>query len=118
MIAGNSGSGLLASGNPSGTCDGNAFVDCVVYGNQDDGIRLVTARGNRVEGNHVVETYGASYGISCVTTSSNLFLRNSCVGQTYNYAPGAGDAYGPTVTNQGELATTGKPFHPWANFSR
>ena len=118
VIAGNSGSGLLASGNPSGTCDGNAFVDCVVYGNQDDGIRLVTARGNRVEGNHVAETYGASYGIVGVTTSSNLFLRNSCVGQTYNYAPAAGDAYGPTVTNQGELATAGKPFHPWANFSR
>ena len=32
--------------------------------------------------------------------------------------PGAGDTYGPTVTNTGELATSGEAMHPWANFSR
>ena len=117
-IAGNSNMGLLASGNPAGTCDGNSVSGCVVSGNQDSGLHWVLARGNRVEENHVTGQIGLSYGISCVTTSSNLFLRNSCVGQINNYIPGAGDAYGPTVTNQGELATTGKPFHPWANFSR
>ena len=117
-VVANGNVGLLISGSPGGTCDGNAVVDCAVHGNGDNGIHVVIARGNRIDGNHVSYQTGSSYGISGVTSSSNLFVRNSSVGHVYNYVPGAGDTYGPTVTNQGELATTGKPFHPWANFSR
>ena len=118
VVVGNSDIGILVSGSPAGTCDGNAVVDCVVNDNVGNGIHVVLARGNRVEGNHVTYNYGASYGLSCVATSSNLFLRNSSIGHVYNYLPGAGDTYGPTVTNQGELATIGQAIHPWANFSR
>lgn len=117
-VVGNGSIGIVVSGSPAGTCDGNAVVGCVVHGNVDNGIHLVLARGNRIEGNHVTDQTGLSYGFSCVTTSSNLFLRNSSIGHVYNYVPGAGDTYGPTVTNQGELATIGKAMHPWANFSR
>lgn len=117
-VVGNGSIGIVVSGNPSGTCDGNAVVGCVVHGNVDNGIHLVLARGNRIEGNHVTDQTGLSYGFSCINTSSNLFLRNSSFGHVYNYVPGAGDTYGPTVTNQGELATIGKAIHPWANFSR
>jgi hypothetical protein len=118
VVTGNGDMGVLISGNPAGTCDGNAVVDCVVHGNIDSGIHVVAARGNRIDGNHVSHHAGDSYGISAVSTSSNLYVRNASVAQTYNYVPGAGDTYGPTVTNQGELATSGKPAHPWANFSR
>ena len=118
-IIGNGNMGILVSGSPAGTCDGNAVENCVVRGNVDRGIHLVVARGNRVADNHVSGQGGSgdTYGISCITTSSNLFLRNSGVGQTYNLTVGT-DTWGPIVTNQGELAATGKPCHPAANFSR
>ena len=118
-VVGNGNMGILVSGSPGGTCNGNAIVDCVVRGNVDSGIHLVLARGNRVENNHVSGQSGSgdTYGISCIATSSNLFLRNSCVGQTYNLVVGT-DTWGPIVTNQGELAATGKSCHPAANFSR
>ena len=118
-IIGNGSMGILVSGSPAGTCDGNAVENCVVRGNVDRGIHLVLARGNRVADNHVSGQSGSgdTYGISCITTSSNLFLRNSGVGQTYNLTVGT-DTWGPIVTNQGELAASGKPCHPAANFSR
>ena len=118
-VIGNGNMGILVSGSPAGTCDGNVIENCQIRGNVDRGIHLVLARGNRVENNHVSGQSGSgdTYGISCITTSSNLFLRNSGVGQTYNLTVGT-DTWGPIVTNQGELAATGKPAHPAANFSR
>ena len=118
-VIGNNNMGILVSGSPAGTCDGNAIENCQIRGNVDRGIHLVLTRGNRVENNHVSGQSGSgdTYGISCITTSSNLFLRNSGVGQTYNLVVGT-DTWGPIVTNQGELAATGKPCHPAANFSR
>ena len=118
VVCGNGSVGILVSGSPAGSCDGNVVVGCVVHANVDNGIHLVLARGNRIEGNHATDQTGLSYGFSAISAASNLFLRNSSIGHVYNYVPGAGDTYGPTVTNTGELATSGEAMHPWANFSR
>lgn len=116
-VAGNADDGIRLSGFPDGSCDGNAVVGCVVHRNGDDGIDLNLARGNRVEGNHLTGQ-SAGYGISCQATSSNLLLRNSAVGNSPNYLVVDDDVYGPAVGAQGELADTGAPTHPWANFTR
>lgn len=117
VVAGNADDGIRLSGFPDGSCDGNAVVGCVVHRNGDDGIDLNLARGNRVEGNHATGQT-AGYGIACQATSSNLLLRNSCVGNSINYLVVADDVYGPAVGTPGELADTGAAAHPWANFTR
>lgn len=72
-----------------------------------------------LENNHIAsQTGGTTYGIFCSSTAKNLILRNTCVGQTNNFAMTVNDTYGPIVTDTGELSTTGAAAHPWANFSR
>ncbi|MGD9781243.1 MAG: NosD domain-containing protein [Kiritimatiellia bacterium] len=119
-VVGNADRGILLTTSGTGACNGNAIENCVVQGNADEGLRLVYARGTRVAGNHMSGNFGSSTsnGITCVATSSNLVVRNSSVGHVYSFTMGANDTYGPLVTNQGELATGGKPAHPWANFMR
>lgn len=117
-VAGNGSMGVLLTTSGSGACNDNTVADCVVDGNVDSGIHLVYARGTRVEGNHVHGQTGLSYGISTITTSSNLIVRNTCVGQGNNFVMDPDDTYGPVVTNKGALPNTGTPAHPWANFSR
>jgi hypothetical protein len=83
------------------------------------GIYLSYATGNRVEANNVWGTTGAtSYGIRTANTTDNFILKNTCVGQTNNFALDLDDTYGPEVTNSGALSSTGDASHPWANFSR
>ena len=117
-VAGNGSMGVLLTTSGSGACNDNTVENCVVDGNVDSGIHLVYARGTRVEGNHVHGQSGLSYGISAISASSNLIVRNTCVGQANNFVLDPDDTYGPVVTNKGSLATTGAQAHPWANFSR
>ena len=117
-VVGNGNMGILLTTSGSGACNDNVVENCVIQGNVDSGIHLVYARSTRVDGNHVSGQSGLSYGISCVTTSSNLITRNTCVGQVNNFILDPDDTYGPTVTNKGALANTGAPAHPWANFKR
>jgi len=117
-VAGNGDMGMLLTTSGSGTCNDNTVENCVVDGNVDSGIHLVYARGTRVEGNHVCGQTGLSYGISAINASSNLIVRNTCVGQGNNFVMDPDDTYGPVVTNKGALPNTGTPAHPWANFSR
>jgi len=117
-ISGNGNYGVYLYGY-SGQCDGNSIARCVIRNNTVYGIYLRYADGNRVEENHTTGTTGSpSYGIFSSSTTQNLILRNTCVGQTNNFSLSANDTYGPIVTNSGELATTGAAAHPWANFSR
>ena len=105
----------------NGQCDGNTISACAVQKNADRGISLWGADGNRLEGNHISGQTGIStYGILCSSTERNLLLRNTCVGQTYNFTMTANDTYGPIVTGAGALSTTNGAagLSPWANFSR
>jgi len=117
-ISGNSSYGVYLYGAISGQCNGNSIARCVIRNNVSYGIYL-NAYGNRVEENHITDTTGSSsYGIYSSSGSQNLILRNTCVGQTNNFALSVNDTYGPIVTNSGQLATSGAAAHPWANFSR
>ena len=116
-VSGNGRRGIELKGESGGACEGNVVAGCVVRRNVGSGIHLELAQGNRIEGNHV-STPGGSFGISCLSTTNNLLLRNSSMDHGQNYAPGAEDIYGPGVTAVGELATSGAEAHPWANFSR
>lgn len=101
--------------NSGGQCEGNAIVGCTLRKNGTNGIYLYSSIGNTVKGNHVSGTTGTtSYGIRCVSTSGNLIVCNTCVGQDNNFALGANDTFGPVVTASGALSGT----DPWANFSR
>lgn len=110
--------GLKADGT-GGRCEGNVVAGCILRGSGTRGIHLDTAHGNRIEDNQVSGTVfaGTTYGISSASAASNLVVRNFCAGQTNNYSIGAANAYGPIVTNSGELAG-GAAAQPWANFSR
>jgi len=102
----------------SGQCAGNAITDCIIHGNTDRGIYLNSSDANRIEGNHITGQIGASTsGILSSGSSENLIFRNTCVGQTNNFALGSGNVYGPIFTTAGELPTTGAGAHPLANFS-
>ena len=117
-IRGNGGCGVAFAGY-GGDCGGNTVARCVLHKNTGIGIYAEDTRGNRIENNHVFGTTGyPSYGIRTVTSSANLILQNTCVGQTNNYAISANDTCGPVVTDSGALATSGAAAHPWANFSR
>jgi hypothetical protein len=117
-LSGNGGYGIALDGN-AGQSDGNAIVGCTVGDSVDAEILLNVAGGNRVEGNHVFD-YGAGtrYGIDGNVSTNNFILCNSSMGQTYNFFMNAKDVYGPSVTNAGELATSGASAQPWANFER
>jgi parallel beta-helix repeat protein len=83
--------------------------------NENCGISLEDANGNRVEGNHVTGQIGTpNYGIYSSRTENNLIIRNTCIGQTDNFSLNPDDTYGPIVTSSGELSEA----NPWANFSR
>jgi parallel beta-helix repeat protein len=99
----------------NGQCDGNTIANCTILNNFRRGISLYQADNNRVEGNHVTDqTDATSFGIWCGITEGNLVVRNTCVGQTYNFTMDSDDTYGPIVTTSGPLSDT----NPWANFSR
>lgn len=119
-ISGNASCGVYFDGD-TGQCAGNRMAHCVLRNNTTYGIYLSYADGNRIENNHVSGTTGASsYGIMTSSSSANLILQNTCVGQTNNYNINANDTYGPIVTTSGALATTNgaAALSPWANFSR
>ena len=117
-VAGNDPYGVILNGN-GGRCDGNVVANCMIGENNSTGLRLNVAAGNRVENNRICDFAGGTkYGIDCVGTTNNLIVRNSSGGQTYDFTVTPKDVYGPIVTNVGELATSGTPAHPWANFSQ
>jgi parallel beta-helix repeat protein len=117
-ISGNASYGVYLKGD-SGQCDGNTIADCMIRKNAYCGIYIYFADGNRVEGNHISgQTGGTTFGVSCFSTARNLIVRNTCVGQTFNFDMSPNDTYGPIVTSSGALPTTGAGAHPWANFSR
>ena len=98
---------------------GNVIAGCAVGENAGTGIYLNMADDNRVENNRVYDFGGGMrYGIDCRFTTNNLIVRNSCGGQTVDFTMSAASVYGPVVTNEGALATSGAGAHPWANFSQ
>ena len=102
-----------------GQCDGNVVAGCTVAESESTGIDVGFADGNRVENNHVASHFNdITTGINTVNTQSNLVFRNFCSGNWFDLSLDTDDTYGPTVTDSGELATSGGAFHPWANFSR
>ncbi len=110
---------------------GSTVQGCVIYSNLDHGVRLysgnavrenvsarnnpgaktgfkVSAAGNRVEGNHLVQNYD---GLE-VTTNGNFIVGNSAAQNTHkNYSISAGNHYG-FMTNSGANI----PKDPWGNF--
>lgn len=91
----------------------------MVRENVGQGVLMLYADGNRVEGSHITGQIGSSgSGIVCGDTARNLIAGNSCEGQTNNYSMSSNDTYGPIVTATGALAATGTSAHAWANFSR
>jgi len=118
-IGNNAGRGIDLVGT-QGQCDGNTLHGNSIKGNVDRGIAIYWGDGNRVEANTIWGTTGegATYGIRTVSTTDNLFLKNSCVGNGTNYELDPDDTFGPIVEAAGELGTADGASHPWANFSR
>lgn len=119
-LIGNSQYGISLSGQAGG-CDGNSVEHCVLRKNGAIGISLSYAGGNRIVNNHVSGTTGASsFGIYSTSTTNNLVLQNTCVGQVSNFQVVPADTLGPVVTSSGILSTTNgaAALSPWANFSR
>jgi parallel beta-helix repeat protein len=112
----NRGIGIYLFGN-NGDCSGNQLIGNTVRGNEDYGIRLLEARGNRIDSNHVVDQVGSgsTYGIRTDGTE-NVVVRNSCAGHTYNLSTVSGNLYGPYVKDVGNLDTASGGSNPWANF--
>ncbi|MBN1676619.1 MAG: right-handed parallel beta-helix repeat-containing protein [Kiritimatiellae bacterium] len=119
VVSGNGLEGVNLTGT-GGRCSGNRIVNCSIQGNGYAGIYLGFANENRFERNHIsgAASNDTNYGIVAESSQKNLYLQNSCVGQTNNYVLNSADTYGPIVTDSGELPTTGAASHPWANFSR
>ena len=100
-------------------CDGNAVRKCIVSRNHDAGVFMVSATANRIEDNQFigqtgVEPYGIFVGLDC---SKNLIVRNMASGQLFDYGIYGANTYGPIVSTNGALPTSGAAAHPWANFS-
>ena len=117
VVDANQSGGVAATG-LGGKCSGNRLEGNVLTHNTGTAISLLSANGNVIDSNHIFGSLGASQGIDCSSTASNVVARNSCVGQAINYSLGASDTYGPIATNRGALPSSGKAAHPWANFSR
>ena len=116
-LSGNGATAIQVSGG-GGKCGGNVIADCTIENNKGNGIALSGANSSRIEGNHIVGQTGATtYGIFSAGMA-NMIFRNTCVGQTNNFALSANDTYGPIVTSTGELGSSGASAHPLANFSR
>ena len=85
------------------------------------GIRVTALGGNcRFEGNHCLNN---DIGID-VDSTGNVIIRNTCSGNTTNWAIVAGNAYGPIVLVQSAAAVNGDTAsasvnsnHAWANFT-
>ncbi|MBP7825524.1 MAG: right-handed parallel beta-helix repeat-containing protein [Verrucomicrobia bacterium] len=133
-ITGNS-FGLMGSG-------GDVIRDCLVSGNQRDGIEVfgshslvannnvtqnnlqagpgnasisVIGSNNRIEGNHVVGA-GGGFGILCNFGSytNNIFIKNSVIGNgANNYSITSGNIVGPFLNTTDTITNS----NPWANFS-
>ncbi len=108
----------LYSRGGGGQCDGNLIVDCSFQNNEGGGIYLNgieggQCKGNRIEGNIFREngTYAIEASGNC---AHNLYVRNSSFDSQYNFS--VSDCYGPVVSDSGELSSSGKASHPWANF--
>ncbi|MCO5053414.1 MAG: hypothetical protein M9920_14085 [Verrucomicrobiae bacterium] len=127
--------GLMSSG-------GDIIRDCLVSGNQRDGIDVfgshslvannnvtqnnlqagpgnaslcVIGSNNRIEGNHVVGA-GEGFGILCNfgNYTNNIFIKNSVVGNgANNYSITSGNIVGPFLDTVGTITNS----NPWANFS-
>ena len=105
------------------SCDNHYIHDCTIYGNSVRGIYMFGSRGTRVEDNHITRQSGATTrALYAASSWSNMFFRNTAVGQSSNYFIEATtlNTHGPIVTNKGALATTNgtSGLSPWANFSR
>ena len=116
--------GIRLNGN-GGTNKGNALLHNTISNSQTNGVWLNDTQNNRIEQNHVTDTKprnsdNKSWGIETSGTSSsgNIIVRNTCLGQTNNFDLNSNDTAGPIVTSSGTLSTTGAAAHPWANFSR
>ncbi len=110
--------GIGSIGATGGGSDaGNTIMNCTLSDIQGIGISIGDGGGNRIENNNIRGLDSSGYGI-WTGPSNNVIVRNTVMGFITNYNMGAGDTYGPIVTNSGVLATSGEGAHPWANFSR
>jgi hypothetical protein len=120
---------------------GDVIRDCVINGNQRDGIDVngsgafilnnnlagntsfagnacisIDGSNHRVEGNHVVGT-GTGFGIQIlggVGWTNNIVIRNSVIGDGgNNYSIGSNNIVGPLINTTGTITNS----NPWANFS-
>lgn len=137
---------LNVSGNSFGIlCLGGSVIrDCVINGNNRDGIDVqgsgslvvnnnlagnnvlngpgnaslsVVGANNRIEGNHVTGN-GAGFGILifAATSTNNIVVRNSVTGNgVNNYSLATGNIAGPLINNTASGTITNS--NPWANFS-
>ena len=98
----------------------NTVMGCLIVKNTGSaGILVSQGKGNRIEGNRVIDNGGQSdRGIWTSISEKNLIVRNICIGQASNYDLDTDDTYGPIVTDTGELSAGTAAAHPWANFSR
>jgi len=98
----------------------NTGMGCLIVKNTGSaGILVSQGKGNRIEGNRVIDNGGQSdRGIWTSISEKNLIVRNICIGQASNYDLDTDDTYGPIVTDTGELSAGTAAAHPWANFSR
>jgi len=98
----------------------NTVMGCLIVRNSGSaGIYVSQGKGNRIEGNRVIDNGGQSdRGIWTSLSEKNLIMRNICIGQASNYDLDADDTYGPIVTDTGALSAGTAAGHPWANFSR
>ena len=119
IITGNTQKGIyLWSRENGGKCDGNLIENCSLQENAGGAILLNGIEGGQCYGNRVEKNIFNENGTYAIVASNNcscnLYVRNSSTGSGYSFA--AWDTYGPIVSVYGELSSTGKTSHAWANF--
>ena len=104
---------IVLNGDTNGVCEGNTIVNCTVRSKIRVGIALAISKKNWVDQCHVTALGLGAGGISSSTGSTNNIITRNYAG-LYQFS--ADDTYGPIVTINGALSSTGMPSHPWMNF--